>query len=64
MKTNIAVLVLLGAAQVQAATVHLSARSLAQSGVVLDAELGTEVLGENFLNAEAKAQASLIMSTE
>ena len=55
---SLVIMLLLGAAS--AATIQSQARSLAQSGVVLDMELGTEVLSNGFLEAEAQTQASLI----
>lgn len=47
------ILLLIGA--VSAATIQSQARSLAQSGVVMDLELDTEVLSNNFLEADAKS---------
>ena len=68
MKATFAVMVLLGLISVEAATVksqvQLSVESLAQSGVTMDAALGTEVLSESFLQAEAKQEANLISQQE
>lgn len=60
--TSIAVLMLIGITT--AATVQTQAKSLAQSGVVMDLELDTEVLSNEFLAAEAEAQAQLIKQQE
>lgn len=63
MKTiSASVLLFIGATS--AATVQSQARSLAQSGVVMDNELGTEVLSNGFLQAEAQTQQSMIMQEE
>jgi len=59
MKSTSVVLLFIGATS--AATIQSQSRSLAQSGVVLDAELDTEVLSSGFLEAEAESQVNLIM---
>ena len=62
MKQNLAIMLLLGAAS--AATVQTQARSLAQSGVVLDSQLETEVLSQQFLEADAQETSKSIKTAE
>jgi hypothetical protein len=62
MKQNLAIMLLIGAAS--AATVQIQARSLAQAGVVLDAQLETEVLSQQFLEADAQETSKSIKAAE
>ena len=60
-KTTV-LLLLLGLTSISAVKLQsqLSSTSLAQSGVMVDEQLGTEILSESFLEADAIQEAEII----